>query len=108
MGKFDNKSHLGYIKTKDENMAKTQTTIRIEENNYKKARKLLKIIGLSYSQAVNMFNSMIVLNQGLPFDVKIPNNLTLEAMEEANKLEGDYITLNDLKRTTSSTRVQRS
>ena len=79
-------------------MAKTQTTIRLEENNYKKAREVLKIIGLSYSQAVNMFNSMIVLNQGLPFDAKIPNNLTLIAMEEANNLEGDIITLDNLKR----------
>ena len=78
-------------------MAKTQTTIRLEENSYKKAREVLKIIGLSYSQAVNMFNSMIVLNQGLPFDAKIPNSLTLEAMEEAKNLEGDFITLDNLK-----------
>jgi len=79
-------------------MAKTQTTIRIEENDYKKAREVLRVIGISYSQAVNMFNSMIVLNQGLPFDAKIPNSKTLAAMKEAKDLEGDFITLEDLKR----------
>ncbi len=79
-------------------MAKTQTTIRLDENNYKKAREVLKIIGLSYSQAVNMFNNMIVLNHGLPFDAKIPNSKTFEAMEEAKNLEGDFITLDNFKR----------
>jgi len=79
-------------------MAKTQTTIRLEENNYKKAREVLKIIGISYSQAVNMFNNMIVLHQGLPFDARIPNRKTLEAMEEAKNLKGDFITLDNLKR----------
>ncbi len=71
-------------------MATTQTTIRLEENNYKKAREVLKIIGLSYSQAVNMFNSMIVLNQGLPFEAKIPNNKTLKSRKEAENMEGDF------------------
>lgn len=79
-------------------MAKTQTTIRLEEQNYKKAKNILKYIGMSYSQAVNMFNHMIVLNKGLPFEAKIPNNETLKAMKEAIELDGEYITLDDLKR----------
>ncbi len=79
-------------------MSKTQTTIRLEENDYKEAKEILKFIGMSYSQAVNMFNRMIVLNKGLPFEAKIPNDETLKAMKEALELDGEYITLDDLKR----------
>ncbi len=79
-------------------MPKTQTTIRLEEDDYKKAKDILKYIGMSYSQAVNMFNRMIVLERGLPFEAKIPNDETLKAMKEAMDLDGEYITLDDLKR----------
>jgi len=79
-------------------MSKTQTTIRLEESDYKEAKDILKYIGMSYSQAVNMFNRMVVLNHGLPFDAKIPNDETLKAMKEA--LDGinlEEITLEELK-----------
>ena len=79
-------------------MPKTQTTIRLEENDYKEAREILEYIGMSYAQAVNMFNRMIVLERGLPFEAKIPNAITKKAMQEA--LEGinlEEITLDELK-----------
>jgi len=79
-------------------MSKTQTTIRLEEDDYKEAKDILKYIGMSYSQAVNMFNRMVVLNNGLPFEAKIPNDETRKAMKEA--MEGinlEEITLEDLK-----------
>ena len=77
---------------------KTQTTIRIDQNNYTQAKAILKHLGLSYSHAVNMFNSMIVCNKGLPFEIKIPNDETLQAMEEAKKLDGDFVTLDEFKK----------
>jgi len=77
---------------------KTQTTIRIDQNNYTQAKAILKYLGLSYSQAVNIFNSMIVSAKGLPFEVKMPNNKTIQAMEEAKNLEGDFVTLDEFKK----------
>ena len=79
-------------------LMKTQTTIRIDQNNYEQAKLILKYLGLSYSQAVNMFNSMIVFNRGLPFEIKIPNDETLQAMEEARNLNGDFVTLDEFKK----------
>lgn len=79
-------------------MSKTQTTIRLEESDYREAREILKHVGVSYPQAINMFNRMVVLNHGLPFEAKIPNKETVKAMKEA--LEGinlEEITLDDLK-----------
>ena len=53
---------------------------------------------MSYAQAVNMFNRMIVLERGLPFEAKIPNETTQKAMKEALELDGDFISLDELKR----------
>ena len=76
---------------------KTQTTIRVDQSNYAQAKAILKYLGLSYSQAVNMFNSMIVCNKGLPFKIQIPNDETLQAMEEAKNLDGDFVTMDEFK-----------
>ena len=54
---------------KDSVMSKTQTTIRVDEENYLKAKEILNKIGLNYSQAISVFNNMIVLNKGLPFEL---------------------------------------
>jgi DNA-damage-inducible protein J len=79
-------------------MPKTQTTIRLEESDYKEAKDILKYIGMSYSQAVNMFNRMVVLERGLPFEAKIPNEETLKAMKEAMEdINLEEITLDELK-----------
>jgi DNA-damage-inducible protein J len=68
---------------------KTQTTIRVEESNYHQAKDILAQIGLSYSQAISVFNNMIVLNRGLPFDVKIPTKKTQKAFDELESKVGE-------------------
>ncbi len=83
-------------------MPKMQTTIRLEESDYRQAREILEYIGMNYAQAVNMFNRMIILEKGLPFEAKIPNDITKAAMKEAMELDGDFITLDDLKRENES------
>jgi DNA-damage-inducible protein J len=74
---------------------KTQTTIRIEQKNFVQAKEILKYLGLTYSQAVNIFNNMIVCHKGLPFEIKIPNDKTLTAMAEARHLDGDFVSIDD-------------
>ncbi len=77
---------------------KTQTTVRIDQKNYIQAKEILEYLGLTYSQAVNIFNNMIICHKGLPFDVKIPNDETLAAMVEARELEGDFVSIEDFTR----------
>ncbi len=72
---------------------KTQTTISVDQNSYTQAKEILSVLGLSYSQAINLFNSMVVSTRGLPFAVEIPNKETIKAMEEAKKLNGDFVTV---------------
>ena len=70
-------------------MSKTQTTIRVDEENYLKAREILNQIGLNYSQAISVFNNMIVLNKGLPFELKIPNSQTRQSLYELETKDGE-------------------
>ena len=74
---------------------KTQTTIKKKKKNYLQAKEILKYLGLSYSQAINVFNNMIVCHKGLPFEIKIPNDETLAAMSEAEQLNGDFVSIDD-------------
>ena len=48
--------------------------------------ELLGQLGVTISEAINMFCRQVVLQGGIPFDVKIPNTpnkATLKAMKEA-------------------------
>ncbi|HIP35937.1 MAG TPA: type II toxin-antitoxin system RelB/DinJ family antitoxin [Crocinitomix sp.] len=67
---------------------KTQTTIRVDEVNYNLAKEILAKLGLNYSQAISVFNNMIVMNKGLPFEVKIPNQETQKALDELTVKKG--------------------
>jgi DNA-damage-inducible protein J len=67
---------------------KTQTTIRVDESSYNKAKEILNDLGLNYSQAISVFNKMIILNNGLPFEVKIQNSKTKKALKELESKDG--------------------
>jgi DNA-damage-inducible protein J len=54
------------------------------------AENVLKQLGLSSSEAVRMFYRQIELNQGIPFDVKIPNKLTAETLSKSARDEDVY------------------
>ncbi len=69
-------------------MSKTQTTIRVDSESYTQAKEILNQIGLNYSQAISVFNNMIVLNKGLPFELKLPNYDTIQALEELENRDG--------------------
>jgi DNA-damage-inducible protein J len=47
-------------------------------------------LGISTTEAINLFLSQVRLRKGLPFDVRIPNKTTLKAMKDAE--EGKNLT----------------
>ncbi|MCK5809115.1 type II toxin-antitoxin system RelB/DinJ family antitoxin [bacterium] len=57
-------------------------SVRTDKETKKKAEKILKSLGLNHSTAINIFYHLIVANSGLPFDVRIPNKETLQAMQD--------------------------
>lgn len=65
-------------------MGKTATlSVRMEPSLKRDAEKILHNLGLSASQAATMFYKQVVLQKGLPFEVKFPNELTRQALEDA-------------------------
>jgi DNA-damage-inducible protein J len=49
---------------------------RIEPNLKNKAEKIFSELGLSTTQAINLFYKQVELRNGLPFEVVIPNEIT--------------------------------
>lgn len=67
-------------------MAKTAMIVARTEPALKAdAEKILKKLGLSTTEAINLFLAQIRLRKGLPFEVKIPNKTTLKAMRDAEE-----------------------
>lgn len=65
-------------------MAKTaMITTRVTPELKADAEKVLSKLGISTTEAINLFLSQVRLRKGLPFDVKIPNKTTLKAMRAA-------------------------
>lgn len=72
-------------------MKTVKMNIRVNKDINKKAEKVFSSLGLTNSQAVNMFFSQVVLSNGIPFDIKIPsyyNEKTIKVIEEAENGEG--------------------
>jgi DNA-damage-inducible protein J len=64
-------------------MTKTATiTVRLDPQVKKNAETVLKALGLTTSQAINLFFAQVSLNKGIPFDLHIPNPETAKAIEE--------------------------
>ena len=67
-------------------MAKTDTIhMRIAPDIKSEADAILGRLGISTSDAINIFLNQVILRGGLPFDVRIPtlNETTKQALHEA-------------------------
>jgi DNA-damage-inducible protein J len=65
-------------------MIKTSTiSARIDPELKNRAERVFRELGLTSSQAITLFYKQVELQQGLPFIVRIPNDLTVEALEDA-------------------------
>ena len=69
---------------------------RIEPDVKEKAEGILSALGIPASSAINMFYKQIIMQRGLPFEVKIPSakpiDISALSEEEFNKeLEKGYV-----------------
>ena len=71
-------------------MAKTSSMhIRVEPNVKEEAEKILNNLGMNSTEAINIFLRQVILNSGIPFEIKLPqfSNEMLEAIKEAEEIE---------------------
>ena len=58
---------------------------RTEPRLKNKVERIFEALGLTVSEAINLFYHRVEMENGLPFDLKIPNSKTLRAMEDVEK-----------------------
>ncbi len=65
------------------------STVRVNDNIKKEVVPILDDLGISLSEAINMFLHQIKLNNGIPFKVKYPsvNNFSDEMKEALKEAE---------------------
>ena len=88
--KYYSRKEMFYMATKSANLY-----ARIEPDVKEKAESILSTLGISASSAINMFYKQIILQRGLPFEVKIPSARpvdisTLSEVEFNEELEKGY------------------
>lgn len=69
---------------------------RIDAELKEDVEKILSEIGISTSQAITMFMKGIKRERGIPMELKIPNEETLQAMYEVENGETEIVTFEEL------------
>jgi DNA-damage-inducible protein J len=76
------------IQIGDCTMAKTAIIqARIDPEVKEKAKEILNKLHLSMSEAISLYLTQVALQKGIPFDIKIPNELTAETIRKSEKGE---------------------
>jgi DNA-damage-inducible protein J len=78
---------------------KIRTNVYLDAEMKKKAQEIFKRYGMGLSDAFNIFLTQAVLEKGIPFQIKIPNDETAQAIEEARAGKNlTKVTLDELKK----------
>ena len=80
-------------------MAKSEMIrARVEPDLKQDAEAVFSTLGMSPTEAITLFYKQVALQHGLPFEVRVPNAETLEAMRQAREKEGliKYDSVDDL------------
>ncbi len=74
--------------------------VKIEPELKNEVEKIFQKLGLTPMEAINLFYRMVKLEKTLPFEAKIPNDETLQAIEDAEKRKNltECDDINDLMR----------
>jgi DNA-damage-inducible protein J len=69
-------------------MATTMVHVRVDEKVKDDAAKTLAAMGMSVSDAVRMLLVRVAAEKALPFDVRVPNAVTVKAMRAVDQRKG--------------------
>ena len=58
---------------------------RTEPNLKKEVENILNRLGMTSTDAINLFYRQVKLRKGLPFDVKIPNKISLNTFKKTDE-----------------------
>jgi len=72
----------------------TSIYTRIEPNIKEKAEEVFKTLGIPMSSAISLFLRQVVLQKGIPFSIKLPENYPLD-FQKLSKSEFDIEILSE-------------
>ena len=73
--------------------------VRTDETTKVQSSEIFQTLGITMSDAINMFLRQSILQGGLPFELKIPryNRVTLDALADMEQSKGQGIRGKDVK-----------
>ncbi len=78
---------------------KTRTNVYLDTEMKKRAQEIFKHYGMGLSDAFNIFLAQAVMEQGIPFQIKIPNDETAQVIKEAREGKNmSKVSLDELKK----------
>ena len=78
---------------------KTRTNVYLDTEMKKRAQEIFKHYGMGLSDAFNIFLAQAVMEQGIPFQIKIPNDETARVIKEAREGKNmSKVSLDELKK----------
>ena len=81
--------------------SKVRTNVYLDSDMKEQAKTIFKKYGVSLSDAINIFLTQSVMERGLPFEMKLPNEETMKAIKEARAgTNADTITMEQLEEET--------
>ena len=67
-------------------MAKTANIqARNDPETKTKAQKILNTLNISMSEAISMYLTQVALHKGIPFDIRIPNEVTIATLQKSEE-----------------------
>ena len=77
-------------------MAKTSAlTVRMDPELKQDCTEILEKIGITPSQAITFYFRQIVLNKGIPFELRVPSDEMVLALQEADDIASGRINKED-------------
>jgi DNA-damage-inducible protein J len=63
-------------------VATTTVQARVDEKTKKQAKAILSSLHITLSEAVSMYLKQIIFHRGIPFELKIPNDVTEKTLKK--------------------------
>ena len=58
---------------------------RIDPAVKEQAQKVLETLHISMSEAISLYLTQVALHRGIPFEIRIPNRVTLAALQDGEE-----------------------
>ena len=66
-------------------MNATTIQVRLDKRTKSQAQKIFKTLDISMSEAIKLFLRQVALQKGIPFEIKIPNELTDKTLRDSEE-----------------------